>query len=407
MMGGRFVHAHTGFEVPAASRRSCSAESPTREKPTYKRSVSELCSPMRPKRQPQRKPSKRLGVEECEALKQAASLASIESRVSEAVVAKDPTDLGDHMEQGLPLFQVGGWTLRGSLTSMSQGDYNLTNSTIRFGDATCDSAPTSEPIRVAVKSVLLSADEDSIEMVRREIEILKEIGDQHPHILPMLAYAEFPKEVVLLTPLAPQGDLRKWAPDGQCFEEREVRRLTMQVVSALAFLHGQRIIHGDVKAQNVFLTLKDGALLAQLADFGLTVHLPADQEFLLIKGVRGSYGNIPAEVIHGGNLSCAADLFAWGVVTFRLLASYDPFFPASAVTSPLGFDEACWDPVSAAAKSFVVQLLAVSPQVRGDSASLLCSHEWLVAKDEDLVANPRGPYAPQPLFNVQFQCASA
>jgi len=230
---------------------------------------------------------------------------------------------------------------------------------------------------VAAKTVSLHADAESIAMIRNEEKILRGLGDSHPHILPILGFAELPEELTLLTPYAIGGDLSSYLPEREPVEEAEVRKLTLQLVSALAHLHSYAIMHGDVKPQNIFLTEVDGAMLVQLSDFGLSMNLPPGQQSVRREGVRGSYGYIPAEVIDHGEVSLAVDLFALGVMLFRYLGGHDPFYPASQVKSDLEFDEYTWGSVSPAAREFVTQLLAPTAAARGTAANLLDEHSWL------------------------------
>ncbi|CAK0879350.1 unnamed protein product [Prorocentrum cordatum] len=201
----------------------------------------------------------------------------------------------------------------------------------------------------------------------------------------MLHFVETPVELVLLTRFAPRGDLSGCVPRNTCVEEAEVRKLSRQLLSALAFLSGRSIIHGDVKPSNIFLTELWGAMILQLADFGLSRRLPPGQTLVHLCQVQGSHGFIPAEVIHRKELHCASDLFSFGVFVFRYLGGYDPFYPASKVTDPLLFDEGSWRHVSPAGRDFVARTLAVEPAARGTARALLEEHPWA-----------RGPAAPAP-----------
>merc|ERR1711998_180957 len=188
-------------------------------------------------------------------------------------------------------------------------------------------------------------------MGRRELDILRSLGNDHPHVLPMLHCAEMRGELVLLTPYAPEGDLEEFVPRHAVLEEVQVRRLCFQALSGLAFVHGKRVIHGDIKPANMFLSKQNGALILQLADFGLSVLVPKGECTVLLDKVQGSPGFIPAEVINSKQASFSIDLFALGVIVFRLLAGHDPFYPVSKVTNPVEYDDACWEPVTSAAKA--------------------------------------------------------
>jgi len=295
-------------------------------------------------------------------------------------------------------FSVGVWFFQGSVRSLHGGAG--ANSSVVVGEA----SPFGKPLRTIVaKSARLGcgSDED-VEMLRQEVRLLREFGDSHPHIMPMLYAVESSKGLTLLAPYATQGDLQSYTSGWACVEELAVRHLTMQLLSALSFLRDQAVVHCDVKPQNILLTAFDGALLAQLADFGLAMLLPAGKQFAQLDEPRGSYGFMPAELLREGKASCSADLFALGVTTFRLLCAHDPFYPASRVESAVEYDAACWAPVSAQARAFATRLLSPSACKRGVAAQLLAEDPWLQADWDNTGCGVRGPSAPQAKPKVAF-----
>ncbi len=75
--------------------------------------------------------------------------------------------------------------------------------------------------------------------------------------------------------------LKKFGP----FESSIVKQYTQQILFGLEFLHGQGIIHRDIKGGNVLVDINTG--VAKLADFGAstTLQLGETQETLSIKGL--------------------------------------------------------------------------------------------------------------------------
>jgi serine/threonine protein kinase len=295
-------------------------------------------------------------------------------------------------DQVQPVIQVGPWCFHGGMTVLCDGSQSLANSMVRKGIISSGASSTRRTT-VAVKAVALHADQESLAMIRRECQILREVGDEHPHILPMLSCAELASEYVLVSPFASHGDLAQCVRlSCECLEECDAHRLALQLMGALSHLHERRIIHGDIAPKNIFLTQHQNAFLAQLADFGLAAKLPKDHDTVLVECTQGSHGYISPEMLVHKELQPASDLFALGVIFFQLLGGHDPFYPLSHVCSSVEFDEACWSPVSEEARQFVIQLLAMEPKARGTSEAR--THQWLAIGDGDVACATRGPLSP-------------
>lgn len=295
----------------------------------------------------------------------------------------------------------GAWKFLGDMKVLQDGTRCLANSSVAVGMADINAA---KHARCVVKHVRKDAGQCSVAMIRKESEILAKLSN-HPHILQSLHSEDLPSELVLITPFAPQGDLSKLIPARCCIEELEARKLCMQILSGLAYLHQQRIIHGDVKPENIFLTYQRAAYIAKLSDFGLSIQVPEGHTFVTLGQVQGSYGFIPAEVIEQREASYAVDVFALGVILFRMLASYDPFYPASNVREKLQWDQDAWMGISSLAASFTEQMLSPEPNARGSAGDLLGgAHAWLWASPKVNRTPPRKRSSPQPLQNVHFHC---
>lgn len=305
-----------------------------------------------------------------------------------------------------PAVQIGNWIQVGEITVLYQGSFAcLENSNVRHASFRGFGNNGEVVLQdLAIKSVAKTQADDAA-MLLRECSMMQKLGNNHPHTLQSFGFQEFDSEIMLLTRLAPDGDLCSLAPSGSCLEENEVRKLDMQMLSALSYLQERRVVHGDVKPQNIFLTQAAGAYIAQLADFGLAHMIPVGEHWVTLQHVQGSYGYIPSEVKHKKQLGFAADLFALGVMTFRQVSSYDPFCPASAVEQELLFDIDCWLPVSDQCQELVISLLASAPELRGSAHELLNSNSWFVADEASISGRGIRIFAsPQPLEILGFHC---
>lgn len=109
-------------------------------------------------------------------------------------------------------------------------------------------------------------------LLQSEFKILKRVSFGHKNILSLIDYFETEDHFYLVTDLALGGDLFERIT-GTCegrLQSNEAREILLLVLSALAYLHSNQIVHRDVKAENILFksrTAKPLHLL--LADFGL------------------------------------------------------------------------------------------------------------------------------------------
>uniref|UniRef100_A0AAY4E0Z0 non-specific serine/threonine protein kinase n=2 Tax=Denticeps clupeoides TaxID=299321 RepID=A0AAY4E0Z0_9TELE len=104
--------------------------------------------------------------------------------------------------------------------------------------------------------------EKELRSLKSEIDIMRRL--QHPNIVLLLDSFETQREVVAVTEYA-EGELFQILQDDGSLPERQVREIACQLVSALYYLHSHRILHRDMKPQNVLLG-KGGVV--KLCDFG-------------------------------------------------------------------------------------------------------------------------------------------
>jgi serine/threonine protein kinase len=94
----------------------------------------------------------------------------------------------------------------------------------------------------------------------------------------------------------------------------------LDLASALAFAHKQRIVHRDVKPANV---LHAGENRWKLADFGIA-RMP-DSDLTQVGIFMGTPGYSPPEAIKEGRYTAQADVFAWGAVLYELVSGRIPY----------------------------------------------------------------------------------
>ncbi|XP_061090131.1 cyclin-dependent kinase 3-like [Conger conger] len=119
---------------------------------------------------------------------------------------------------------------------------------------------------VALKKIRLDADTEGVPSTAiREISLLKELS--HPNIVKLLDVVHTEKKLYLVFEFLNQ-DLKKYMDSSQPagLPLTLVQSYVLQLLQGIAFCHSHRVVHRDLKPQNLLLN-QAGAI--KLADFGL------------------------------------------------------------------------------------------------------------------------------------------
>ncbi|MGG5259427.1 serine/threonine-protein kinase [Phycicoccus avicenniae] len=171
---------------------------------------------------------------------------------------------------------------------------------------------------VAVK-VLQVDDAATAARFRRELELTVRLGRLHPHVVTVLdtgTTADGRPAIVMeyLERGSLQDTLRASGP----LPAADVVRVGKVIADALAFAHGQGVLHRDVKPQNILVLPTSWVLadfgIARLADSGATASV---EQF--------SYRHAAPQVLDGVPPTAADDVWSLGSTLFTLLDGRPPF----------------------------------------------------------------------------------
>lgn len=173
-----------------------------------------------------------------------------------------------------------------------------------------------EGTRVAIKvphSSLL--DDDGLKLFRREIRLTAQLD--HPNILPLKTADFIDDHLVIVTRLGEQS-----------LQDRLRYRISLekildysgQMLEAMAYAHGQRVVHCDLKPDNMIL-FPDNRL--RVTDFGIARVM---QRTRMSASGSGTLGYIAPEQAMG-RASFRSDVFSLGLVMWHMLGRVVPKWP--------------------------------------------------------------------------------
>jgi len=213
---------------------------------------------------------------------------------------------------------------------------------------------------VALKFIPTGGRSDrDLQALRQEIEILRTL--QHENIVLMLDYFETESEIIVVTEYA-QGELFEVLEDDRSLPEEEVRIIARQLVQALYYLHSNRVIHRDMKPQNVLLGAGSRVMLC---DFGFARAM--SQHTTVLTSIKGTPLYMSPELVQEQPYDHRADLWSLGIILFELFAGQPPFYTNNIYTliSLIVQQEVQFPPqMSPSFRSFLSGLLRKNPEHR-------------------------------------------
>ncbi|NER37510.1 MAG: CHAT domain-containing protein [Oscillatoria sp. SIO1A7] len=173
----------------------------------------------------------------------------------------------------------------------------------------------------------LMRDQSSLQTIKRlfkaEAEVLERLGKLHDQIPQLLAYFQEDQELYLVEEFIEGFDLSKELLPGKKWPESDVVNLLQNVLVILDFIHRSRVIHRDVKPNNLIRRQQDGKLV--LIDFGAVKQIVINSEFTQTdKTIAiGTMGYTPPEQI-GGKPRFCSDIYAVGMIAIQALTGVRP-----------------------------------------------------------------------------------
>jgi calcium-dependent protein kinase len=254
---------------------------------------------------------------------------------------------------------------------------------------------------------------DTFDQLMQEVQLLRELD--HPHIVRLVEVFNLQDGVnlALLMEHLSGGELYNALQEqqDQRFSEESAKDIMRQLVSAVAFLHSQGIVHRDLKLENFLFTKRpsDGGTVVKLIDLGLSRRYGTGERTLTgalvirrMHSVVGTPYYIAPEILAEADTSGGAkrgydhlvDSWSLGVIAYMLISGTPPFAGSrdnevlsSVMKGKFTLQGKRWEGISEACKDFVRQLLVFRPEHRMTAAAA-AKHSWLASLTAKLEGQP-------------------
>ncbi|KAL5504532.1 hypothetical protein ACEPAH_7193 [Sanghuangporus vaninii] len=185
-------------------------------------------------------------------------------------------------------------------------------------------------VRVAVKCIRLYLRDNSevIKLIEREVRLWSKLN--HPNILPLLGYTiEQHVLPALISDFMDNGTILKYV---QAHPDSDIMRMVLGLVEGISYLHNSKIIHSDIKSDNVLVSQIGEPLIC---DFGIS-RLIAASHTMAGHGVQAQSSTIrgsarwmsPELLLPSGEHavhSKESDIWAFGMTVYEVLAKRRPY----------------------------------------------------------------------------------
>jgi serine/threonine protein kinase len=216
-----------------------------------------------------------------------------------------------------------------------------------------------------------SLNQQEKEETLREAKILKALD--HPNIIRFKdAYTSKRGKLCIVMDYADGGDLQTKIKEqkGALFSENQILDWFVQICLAIKHVHDKRILHRDLKSQNIFM-MRSSRI--KLGDFGIARVLSSTKDNA--KTMVGTPYYLSPEIIENKPYSFKSDIWALGVLLYEMCTLRPPFDASSlhflALKIVRGVYPALPAKYSSELKILVESMLSINPEKRPTIGNIL------------------------------------
>ena len=164
-------------------------------------------------------------------------------------------------------------------------------------------------------------DEKQTSNLNEELKLMISLNNEN--ILKLTTFFEDNDFLYILLPLCKHGQLYNLLHKNDKYKhlitQNVIKKYLIQIINALIYLHSKKIIHRDIKADNILIDDNDNAILC---DLGIATVLTENEKR---KTFCGTLNYLAPEMLLGKNYDEKIDVWAIGIVIYECFVGNVPF----------------------------------------------------------------------------------
>lgn len=171
---------------------------------------------------------------------------------------------------------------------------------------------------VAIKKIAFDQLEDKLKVrAIKEISILQSIN--HPNIIKLYDYKFDRNKLLLITEYCNHGNLQDWIKKENKLPQ-EVLSVIKQILEGINYLHSNKIIHRDIKPQNILI---QEPLIIKLCDFGFSQTFK--EEINMFQTICGTPLFMSPEILKMQPYTIKSEIWSLGVLFYNIFFNSHPY----------------------------------------------------------------------------------
>ncbi|XP_055894112.1 uncharacterized protein LOC129927732 [Biomphalaria glabrata] len=151
----------------------------------------------------------------------------------------------------------------------------------------------------------------------REVKMMQSVN--HPNLMKLIMAVRCPTYLAICMPFYQKGSLSSLLRE---LTPSNLAVYLTQLTCAVSYLNIKRIVHSDIKPNNILVDDKQNAILA---DFGLAFSVPHETEVISSDKVGGTPAFMAPELLTLGNVDpFKLDVYSLGAVVWCILFQIEP-----------------------------------------------------------------------------------